>query len=280
MKWTTDQRNTWAAQCFSFVSPILIGQCNLKSGCQNNRNRNKSKCIPIFKEFSEPSRNLKLTEVGLLIDSEIFHVKRTMYIIHFKCISKTTKLYSNKQTKKKTNEPTKKKKETKIQETLCYSEAVMAWGGKICAMAIVSRWNRYQCQELALMLDIPTTAYIAHARIMYFRYHTSLGEREIEINQIKTIWNVSDEYITKTSSWRTIIISFINVIVRNYNFLFSLRWYKWMKKRHKNENEKQQQQQQNTKKKRNKSMNARSVIENTEGMVEHSTYVAFYIENG
>lgn len=77
--------------------------------------------------------------------------------------------------------------------------------------------------------------YIAHVRIMYFRYHTSLGEREIEINQIKTIWNVSDEYITKTSSWRTIIISFINVIVRNYNFLFSLRWYKWMKKRHKNE---------------------------------------------
>lgn len=179
--------------------------------------------------------------------------------------------------KKKTNEPTKKKKETRIQETLCYSEAVMAWGGKICAMAIVSRWNRYQCQELALMLDIPTTAYIAHVRIMYFRYHTSLGEREIEINQIKTIWNVSDEYITKTSSWRTIIISFINVIVRNYNFLFSLRWYKWMKKRHKNE---KQQQQQNTKKKRNKSMNARSVIENTEGMVEHSTYVAFYIENG
>lgn len=42
--------------------------------------------------------------------------------------------------------------------------------------------------------------YIAHVRIMYFRYHTSLGEREIEINQIKTIWNVSDEYITKTSS--------------------------------------------------------------------------------
>lgn len=112
----------------------------------------------------------------------------------------------------------------------------MAWGGKICAMAIVSRWNRYQCQELALMLDIPTTTYIAHVRIiMYFRYHTSLGEREIEINQIKTIWNVSDDYITKTSSWRTIIISFINVIVRNYNFLFSLRWYKWMKKRHKNE---------------------------------------------
>lgn len=115
MKWTTDQRNTWAAQCFFFVSPILIGQCNLKSGCQNNRNRNKSKCIPIFKEFSEPSRNLKLTEVGLLIDSEIFHVKRTMYIIHFKCISKTTKLYPNKQTKKnkRTNEEEKRNKNTR-----------------------------------------------------------------------------------------------------------------------------------------------------------------------
>ena len=46
----------------------------------------------------------------------------------------------------------------------------------------------------------------------------------------KNACNASDEHITKHRLRRPIIISFINAIVRNYNFLFKRERQKWKEK--------------------------------------------------
>lgn len=109
-----------------------------------------------------------------------------------------------------------------------HSEAMMAWGQN------VRRWPLLPDEINIGVKNTIITEEITRKRNVYVFYRISLStawqpNKHSQNKGIKGTWreknacNASDEHITKHRLRRPIIISFINAIVRNYNFLFKKR---------------------------------------------------------